>query len=76
MRKLRVDGLTHEEGEVADALALAANAFARLPVQHPQELAEFVFGIHLCQGLLTTRLARRVAPEGWPTHTPPSERIA
>lgn len=72
--KLRLDGLSAEEGEVADALAAAANAFARLPVQHPQELSEFVFGIHLCQGLLTTRLARRVCPEGWPTHSPPTSQ--
>ena len=62
----RVDGLTPEEGLVLDALGAAVGAFARLPVQHPCDLDEFVLGIHLCQGLLATRVARAQYPLGWP----------
>jgi hypothetical protein len=66
---LRVDGLTVEEGVVADHLAEAVNAWGRLPREHPNELDEFVFAVHLCQGLLTTRIARRAFPDGWPVKT-------
>lgn len=64
----RRDGLTDEEGVVADALVKAVEAWARLPRQHPQEINEFITAIHACQGLLTTRIARRHHPEGWPTY--------
>lgn len=63
----RADGLTDAEGVVSDALVRAVEAWARLPRQHPQEINEFVTAIHACQGLLTTRIARRLYPEGWPT---------
>jgi hypothetical protein len=62
----RADGLTDEEGVVADALVQAVEAWARLPRQHPQEINEFVTAMHTCQGLLTTRIARRLYPDGWP----------
>jgi len=64
----REDGLTDDEGVVSDALVRAVEAWARLPRQHPQEINEFVTAIHACQGLLTTRIARRLYPKGWPTH--------
>ena len=64
----RDDGLTDAEGEVSDHLVAAVNAFGRLPRQHPQELSEFVTAIHAVQGLLTTRIARRHYPKGWPTY--------
>ncbi len=64
----RDDGLTDAEGMVSDHIVAAVNAFGRLPRQHPQELDEFVAYVHGIQGLLTTRIARRHYPEGWPTH--------
>lgn len=64
--ELRADGLTFNEGEVMDALILAANAFAKLPPQHPSERREFAEGIHRCQGKLAVRIARREYPAGWP----------
>jgi hypothetical protein len=62
----RDDGLTDEEGVVMDALVTAVEAFARLERQHPQEINEFVGGIHTCQDLLAVRIARRHFPRGWP----------
>ncbi len=64
----RSDGLTKDEGAVADALEQAHASFARLPRQHPQEIEEFVAATHAIQGLLTTRIARRLYPDGWPTY--------
>jgi hypothetical protein len=62
----RDDGLTDAEGVVMDALIRAVEAFARLDRQHPQEINEFVDGIHKCQDLLAVRIARRHYPHGWP----------
>ncbi len=62
----RVDGLTPEEGEVMDALVAAVQAFARLPVQHPSDPADFVDAIHRGPDLLAVRIARRYHPAGWP----------
>ena len=58
-------GLTLKEEKVSAALVKAYAEFKRLPVQHPDDLNEFEFGIHLCQGLLMQRIARRAYPEGW-----------
>ncbi len=62
----RDDGLTHDEGVVMDHLIAAVEAWYRLERQHPQEVSEFVEGIHRCQGLLATRIARLHYPHGWP----------
>ena len=64
----RNDGLTEEEGVVADALFQAVQAFLELPEQHPFEQEEFLYGVHGLQGLLATRIVRRSHPEGWPTY--------
>lgn len=61
----RDDGLTDAEGVVMDYLVSAANAFARLERQHPDELRDFVDGIHKCQDQLAVRIVRRHYPEGW-----------
>lgn len=66
MRKMRVDGLTDEEGVVMDSLIRAVEAFAKLPEQHPSEINEFIAGIHKCQDLMAVRIARRLFPDGWP----------
>lgn len=64
----RPDGLTDEEGAVMDALVNAITAFAALDRQHPNELPDFVDGIHACQNELAKRVCRRAFPEGWPTY--------
>jgi hypothetical protein len=62
----RDDGLTDEEGAVADALVAAVQAYDKLPVQHPDETRDFVDAIHRCQDQLAMRIARRHYPQGWP----------
>jgi hypothetical protein len=61
----RPDGLTGAEGRVADALVEAVEAFARLEREHPDELRDFVDGIHRCQDQLALRIVRRCYPAGW-----------
>lgn len=65
-RIARDDGLTNPEGIVGDALIEAVNAFAGLPRQHPDEMRDFVDGIHRCQDALALRIVRRHYPKGWP----------
>lgn len=62
----RKDGLTDEEGKVADLLIEAWNRYIKLPKQYPTEIDEFADGIHICQNLLAIRIARRCYPKGWP----------
>lgn len=61
----RDDGLTEQEGMVMDALCKAFSAFKELESQHPDELREFVDGIHQCQDVLALRVVRRDYPAGW-----------
>jgi len=61
----RLDGLTAEEGFVADALFEAFNDYLELPVQHDDEPNEFKYHIHMLQGLMAIRAARRAYPAGW-----------
>lgn len=63
---MRDDGLTLEEGIVADALLKAVCAYEDLPRQHPDEHRDFIDAIHRCQDLLAIRIARRHYPRGWP----------
>lgn len=62
----RDDGLTDGEGVVMDALIKAVNAFGSLGRQHPDELRDFVDGIHRCQDTLALRIVRRHYPKAWP----------
>ncbi|HXI36236.1 MAG TPA: hypothetical protein VNH80_04930 [Burkholderiales bacterium] len=64
----RHDGLTFEEGNVMDALTSAVEYFDKLDEQHPNDTHEFYTAIHVAQDLLAVRIARRLYPEGWPTH--------
>jgi hypothetical protein len=57
-----------EEGVVMDALVEAFQAFADLPEQHPDEAGEFRYHVHMLQGLLACRIARRGFPNGWVDH--------
>lgn len=62
---MRDDGLTDPEGDVADHLFTANEAFAGLPVQHEDDQREFEYHVHMLQGLLACRIARREFPAGW-----------
>ena len=56
------------ETRVLRSLAAAWNAFVALPVQHPDDVDEFRRAVHAAQGIMATRVARRVNPATWPTH--------
>lgn len=60
------DGFTDAERVVADHLVEAVNAFGELERWHPDELREFVDGIHRCQDQLAWRIVQRTYPKGWP----------
>jgi len=62
----RKDGLTPEEGALSDVLVIACSIWGRLPKQHPDDDRYFTDSIHRIQDLLTTRIARREYPDGWP----------
>ena len=63
--KVNKSGLTIKEEKVSEKLIDAWVAFKELPIQHPSDKEDFCFGIHLCQGLLMQRIARRSYPKGW-----------
>lgn len=65
---MRDDGLTDEEGVVADALVEAWNNFVKLERTHTKELIEFNSAIHTCQYLMCMRVMRRDYPEAYPTY--------
>lgn len=56
------------EREVLEKLGEAYNLFVRLPVQHPMEADEFCRAVHVAQGIVAIRVARRADPDTWPTH--------
>ncbi len=58
-------GTNKEEDKVMDLLLDAHAAFKKLPVQHPNDIDEWVLGIHLCQGMLMQRVVRRDHPKGY-----------
>ncbi|KLU66746.1 hypothetical protein DEAC_c14140 [Desulfosporosinus acididurans] len=62
----RVDGLTDQEGKVMDALITAWNEFAKLKVQHPSDVLDFLSCIHQCQQIIGMRILQRDYPQGWP----------
>ena len=64
-----VTGLTAKEQECMDHLVDAWNVFVELEKQHPDEANNFAMNIHAIQGILVTRMARRLYPEGWPTYS-------
>lgn len=59
-------GLTSAELRALDALNDAAKTFSDLDRQHPDELRDFIDGIHRCQYILGMRAVRAVFPVGWP----------
>src|SRR5687768_4356085 len=62
----RDDGLTEAEGIVADAALAVVNGYAKLPVQHPNDMRDICDAVHRVQDLLAVRIARRHYPKGWP----------
>jgi hypothetical protein len=59
-------GLTKSEQAVMDSMMIAYEKFLQLERQHPDELRDFVDGIHKCQDVLALRVVRRTYPIGWP----------
>ncbi len=61
-------GFTDAEQRCHDALMDCYRLYLELPRQHPNEIQEFGYAVHLIQGLLGMRILRRDHSEGWPTH--------
>jgi hypothetical protein len=59
-------GLLPDERRVMDLMDEVWNAWHKLPVQHPDEAADFAAAVHRVQYLLAIRIARRHYPIGWP----------
>jgi len=55
---------TEAERRILTNLGEAANDFARLPMQHPNERNEFVIAIHAAQTMVMARLAQRADATG------------
>jgi len=61
-------GYTKEEREVSNKLFDCYSAFLDLDREHPEEMKEFGYAIHLIQDVIGTRVLRRVYPKGYPTY--------
>ena len=61
-------GLTVDEQKVLERLTECHKAFLDLAPQHPDELREFIDGVHVIQGVLMQRVTRRSYPKGWPAY--------
>lgn len=55
-----------QEEQVLVSLAVAFNEFIKLESQHPDELLDFVEGIHKCQAIIALRFARASRPDLFP----------
>jgi len=58
-------GLTEKEEEISSGINRIHQLFEELPVQHQDDIKECVTGIHILQGLLMQRIARRYHPKYW-----------
>jgi len=63
----KINGLTKLEQNAMDKLLECYGLYLQLKPQHPSEINDFVYAVHLIQGLLCKRIVRRLYPEGWPT---------
>ena len=61
--------VTQEEKRVLDKIGEAHKAFADLEQQHPDDIRDFINGIHILQGLIMQRVARRADPDSFPSYT-------
>ena len=59
-----ITGLTAGEKEAMSKLLECYGSFLKLERTHPSELSDFVYAVHLIQGLLCKRVIRRVRPQG------------
>lgn len=66
-------GLTEKEQIIANKIVEINYLFKQLPVQHPCDRSEWIGGIHICQGLLMQRIARRHYPSYWRNEAPENE---
>jgi hypothetical protein len=60
--------VTDEEKEVLKKIGEAHKAFMNLKQDHPDDIRDFVNGVHIMQGLIMQRIARRSDPEMFPTY--------
>lgn len=51
--------MTAEEKDILHLLALSWNQFLRLPVQHPNDIEEFMHAIHEAQRIIAIRGVRK-----------------
>jgi len=61
-------GLTEQEQLIMDKLSDCHKEILKLELQHPNELQEFVDGIHQIQSIIGLRVIRRCYPKGWLTY--------
>jgi hypothetical protein len=60
--------VTRAERKVLNLIGACHGAFAELPQSHPSDLPDFVNGVHIMQGLIMQRVARRAEPKSFPTY--------
>ena len=61
-------GLTLEEQGIMDKLMECYELFLKIDREHPDEIRNFVDGVHKIQDVLALRVIRRCYPQGWPTY--------
>lgn len=66
-KEINPAGLTTDEEAVMTKLLECYGLFLKLDREHPDEIRDFVDGVHRIQGILAMRAVRRSYPEGWPT---------
>lgn len=49
-----------EEIKIHELLGICMTMFAELPVEHPADIQDFVYGIHLLQNIVLSRVGLRV----------------
>lgn len=59
--------ITQKEHDVLTHLAKAYRVFTELEVQHPDDSRDFINALHTCQQLIAVRVARKAAPDMFPT---------
>lgn len=61
-----LNGLLEEEQNALDKLMECYSMFLKLDREHPDEMRDFVDGIHKIQSVFALRVVRRIYPLGWP----------
>lgn len=62
------NGLDKLENDVSTALVSAWESYIKLEQSHPEDMHEFLNGIHICQKTLYMRILRRDYPQGYPSY--------